>query len=130
MKLITKVASATALTAGLCFVGGAAFAGTSYSSFDAIVPGAQQQWDSSNQSKSGTNAAANLVLSNVGSTYKVNARICNQAETCAAEKTGLGDGWSGSLSAGFLAGTSVHLQLHTSIWTLVRVEAIGKWRSN
>lgn len=130
MKLHYKAITGLALAAGLVGAGGAAFAGTSYVGFDAIMPNLQQGWNSSTQTKAISNNAGSLAMSSVGSNYTANARICNGAGTCASERDGVGDNTTVSLAAGFPAGTNVHMQLFENPWALVQVEAIGSWKSN
>jgi hypothetical protein len=111
--------------------GSAAYAGTGDSSFDAIVPNFQQAWNSAAQTKIFTSNAAGIHLDSVGAYYHMNARICNQGNgTCGMDKNTIGDNESADVAAPFIGGTTVHLQLHTSEYTYVRVEAIGRWHSN
>jgi hypothetical protein len=131
MRITTKTLSTAALLCLFVGAGSAAFAGTGDSHFDAIVPNLQQPWNSSAQNKVFTSAAAAVHLDSVGADYHMNARICNQGDgTCGTDTNTIGDGGSAPLDAPFIGGTAVHLQLHTSEYALVRVEAIGSWHSN
>ena len=130
MKIPVKILSGAALVVGLVSAGGAAFAGTSYQSYDAILPKLQQPWNSSSQAKTYSNLAGDISVSYVGSTYTINARLCNQSNgTCGTEVFGLDDNQSAELGAGFGAGTLLHLQLHSHEYAFVQIESVGSWRS-
>ncbi|MBF4618549.1 hypothetical protein ITJ44_10745 [Clavibacter sp. VKM Ac-2873] len=131
MRITTKTLSTAALLCLFVGAGSAAYAGTSSSHFDAIVPRFQQPWDSAAQTKASTGGQGFVSFDTIGGDYRMNARICDGGNgSCGAELKEVAQGQGALPDSPFSAGSRVHLQLHATPYNFVRVEAIGSWASN
>lgn len=126
MKLRTKIAAATTLLVALS--GGAAWAGTSYQSFNMVVPGWRGVMTSASQIKAGTHVPGPVYVSTSGGGYGNYYRMASGLARGEQTKY-LYAGDSDSLPNRFEAGDSVKLHARSSNLTPVRVQVTGTWKS-
>lgn len=133
-KKFAKLLTVAALSAALVGVGGAAIAGTSYSSFSTTAPVGQFPGNTGSQTKSTTGASGNVSITSVGSTYKTDATMCSALGVYCNAGTkvyNLNDGNSSSLPNTYSGGTSgMVTSFQISTWNAAAVSISGTWRSN
>lgn len=135
MKKRLKQSIAAVGVAALIALGGAtaAHAGTTYVSFDVLMPKWQQGVTTASQTKSGsTSTLSTARIDGIGSTYKANLRTArtNGGTQYGAEKFGINEGVTVSLDSPFASGAGVGLNIHNSAWAPVDVQIFGAFKSN
>lgn len=131
MKMSFRAVCATAASAGVLLAGAAmAQASTSYSSYNTTIGNFGGAGYSGTQTKTITDADANVRSSTVGGNYTADVclAIPNGSACIGGTKT-INDGTNVSLWNYGAAGLQHRLKF-TDGWQLVNVQVTGTWRSN
>lgn len=127
-----KKTLATTLGAGLILVvgAGAAMAGNTFTGYDTTVGRVNGNGYSGSQTKASTDDSGDINSSDVGGSYKVDARMESTGGTSLGSSwVRLGDGTSARLPNFFVSGTSVRVHFSNDTSTLVNVRVRGNWKS-
>lgn len=118
------------LAIGLIAFGGAAQAGTTYSSYSTTVGSYNGSGYTSYQTKATSGAYGNLSSSVVGGSYTVDARMTSPSGGTGSWVQSVGDNDSRSLPNSIAKGSSARVQFSNDLTTPVNVQVSGSWRSN
>jgi hypothetical protein len=130
---VTRVVATIGAAAMFVGVGGAAFAGNTYESFDVVMPIAQIANHTQSQTKTTSGASGNINVTFVGSTYTVDALMCSAYGAYCGGGTkvfGLDDGDSSTLPNSYTSGTgAIVAELRVGTFNAATVRTYGTWRS-
>jgi hypothetical protein len=130
IKIRSKILAACAMAAVLMGGAGAAWAGTSWATFNTTVGKFNGSGYTGNQTKTTGGAYVQLKNLAVGGSYVVDARAQQQnGSNSGAWANNLGDGATANLSNSINAGVSTRVQFSNELLTPVDVQVQGSWRS-
>lgn len=131
MKIARMASLVVATAVVLVSTAGAALAGTSYVSYNKVVPKLGGYVLSNAQTKAGTDSTGDLTSTTVGGGYVVNVCMSNKTAVCLPlTSKDISSGSKVKLANAWVSGAQVHAKFTSSWTTLVNVQVTGSWRSN
>ncbi|WP_235612293.1 hypothetical protein [Metalysinibacillus jejuensis] len=122
--------AALGLAVGLMAFGGTVQAGTTYSSYDFVVPEFNGSHYTGYQVKTYSGTSGDLRSSSVGGAYTVDVRMENSSGSTGTWVRSVTDNDNRKLPSTAPSGSSVRLHISNDLTTPVNVRVAGSWRSN